>query len=151
MNRPCISVITVNRNMAPGLASTLESVLAQDYPHFETIVIDGGSRDGSRAIIEAHAARLAYWVSEPDRSLYDAMNKGVAASKGDWVLFMNAGDHFAAPDVLSRVFAVAHDDADLLYGHHVRRYPSGGDRASGSGGIARIFCRGACHVRTRAC
>ena len=123
MTRPRISVITVNRDMAPGLASTLESVLAQDYPNFEAIVIDGGSRDSSRAIIEAHASRLAYWVSESDRSLYDAMNKGVAAAKGDWVLFMNAGDRFAAPDVLSRMAAGNLDHADLVYGHHVRRYP----------------------------
>ena len=123
---PNVSVITVNRDMAAGLRATLESVLGQDYPDFEAIVIDGGSRDTSRDIIAANATRLAYWVSEPDRSLYDAMNKGVAAAKGEWVLFMNAGDRFAAPDVLSRVFAAGHGDADLLYGDHVRHYPGSG-------------------------
>jgi glycosyltransferase involved in cell wall biosynthesis len=123
---PKISVITVNRDMAAGLRATLESVLGQDYPDFEAIVIDGGSRDSSRDIIAANAARLAYWVSEPDRSLYDAMNKGVAAAKGEWILFMNAGDRFAAPDVLSRVFAADRSGADVLYGDHVRRYPGSG-------------------------
>jgi glycosyltransferase involved in cell wall biosynthesis len=126
MSVPLVSVITVNRDMAADLESTLESVLVQDYPRFESIVIDGGSRDGSRAVIQAHAARLAHWVSEPDKSLYDAMNKGVAAAKGDWILFMNSGDRFAGPDVLSRVFAADRREADVLYGHHVRIYPDSG-------------------------
>jgi len=123
MTAPVVSVITVNRDMAQGLAATLDSVLAQDYPNFEAIVIDGGSRDGSLKVIAARAGRLAYWISEPDRSLYDAMNKGVSAAKGQWVLFMNAGDCFAAPDVLSRVFALAHEGADIIYGDHLRHYP----------------------------
>jgi glycosyltransferase involved in cell wall biosynthesis len=123
MTRPRISVVTVNRDMAAGLAATLESILAQDFADFEAIVIDGGSADGSRTVIEAHAGRLAYWVSEPDQSLYDAMNKGVAAAKGEWVLFMNAGDRFAGPDVLSRMITGGLDRADLVYGHHVRHYP----------------------------
>jgi glycosyltransferase involved in cell wall biosynthesis len=126
MTPPIVSVVTVNRDMAAGLTSTIESVLGQDYPALELVVIDGGSRDGSRKVIQSYAPRLAYWVSEPDRNLYDAMNKGVAAAKGEWVLFMNAGDRFAAPDVLSRVFATSHDDADIVYGHHVRRYPAEG-------------------------
>src|SRR3954464_9610011 len=126
MSSPKLSVVTVNRDMAAGLAATLDSALAQDYRDFEIIVIDGASRDGSQGVIAQRAARLAYWVSEPDSSLYEAMNKGVAAAKGEWVLFMNAGDRFAAPDVLSRVFAGAHDRADIIYGDHIRHYPEAG-------------------------
>lgn len=119
---PKISVITVNFNMADEIGATLDSVLAQDYPNLEAVVIDGGSTDGSRDIIAAYAPRLAYWVSERDRNLYDGMNKGVAAASGEWALFMNAGDRFAAPDVLSRIFATPHEKADILYGHHIRAY-----------------------------
>jgi putative colanic acid biosynthesis glycosyltransferase len=120
--QPRVSVVTVNFNMADEIAATLDSVLAQDYPNIERVVIDGGSTDGSRNIIAGYGPRLSYWTSEGDRNLYDGMNKGVAASTGEWILFMNAGDRFAAPDVLSRIFAVPHEEADVLYGHHIRRY-----------------------------
>jgi putative colanic acid biosynthesis glycosyltransferase len=123
---PKVSVVTVNFNMAEYIGGTLDSVLGQDHPHFESIVIDGASTDGSRDIIASYAPRLAYWVSEPDRNLYDAMNKGVRAATGDWVLFMNSGDRFAGPHVLSAMFAEDHSCADVLYGHHVRRYPDRG-------------------------
>ena len=123
---PTVSVVTVNRNMAPGLKSTLQSVLAQDYADFEAVVIDGASSDGSRDVLASFAPKLAHGVSEPDRGLYDAMNKGVAAANSDWVIFMNAGDVFAAPDVLSKIFARPHDGADVLYGHHIRRYEKAG-------------------------
>lgn len=119
---PRISVVTVNFNMSLELACTLDSVLAQDYANFESVVIDGGSTDDSRQVIDSYASRLGYWVSELDRNLYDGMNKGVAAATGDWILFMNAGDIFAASDVLSRIFASSHEDVDILYGHHIRRY-----------------------------
>jgi glycosyltransferase involved in cell wall biosynthesis len=112
--------------MAAQIGATLDSVLSQDYPNFESIVIDGGSTDGSREIIEGFAPHLAYWVSEPDRGLYDGMNKGVSAASGDWVVFMNSGDCFAASDALSMMFEADQSDADVIYGDHVRVYP---DRA----------------------
>jgi glycosyltransferase involved in cell wall biosynthesis len=119
---PKVSVVTVNYNMASAIAGTLDSILAQDYPNLEAVVIDGGSTDGSREIIAGYGPQLGYWTSERDRNLYDGMNKGVAAATGEWVLFMNAGDRFAAPDVVSRIYAVPHAGADVLYGHHIRRY-----------------------------
>jgi glycosyltransferase involved in cell wall biosynthesis len=125
-SHPKVSVVTVNFNMADQIASTLDSVLAQDYPNFESIVIDGASTDGSREIIAAYGDRLAYWASERDRNLYDGMNKGVRAATGEWVLFMNSGDRFADSHVLSAMFAEDHADADALYGHHMRRYPRQG-------------------------
>lgn len=119
---PKVSVITVNFNMASEIGPTLDSVLAQDYSNLESVVVDGGSADGSREIIAGYGSRLSYWISERDRNLYDGMNKGVAAASGEWVVFMNAGDRFSGPDILSRIFAAPHDNADILYGHHVRRY-----------------------------
>jgi len=124
--KPKVSVVTVNFNMAEQVAGTLDSVLAQDYPNFESIVIDGGSTDGSQQIIASYADRLAYWVSERDKNLYDGMNKGVRAATGDWVIFMNSGDRFASPGVLSAMFAQDRNGADALYGDHVRRYPERG-------------------------
>jgi glycosyltransferase involved in cell wall biosynthesis len=124
--KPKVSVVTVNFNMADQVAGTLDSVLAQDYPNFESIVIDGGSTDGSQQIIASYASRLAYWVSERDENLYDGMNKGVRAASGDWVIFMNSGDRFAGPNVLSTMFASDRGGADALYGDHVRRYPESG-------------------------
>lgn len=124
--KPKVSVVTVNFNMAESVAGTLDSVLAQDYPNFESIVIDGGSTDGSREIIASYADRLAYWVCERDKNLYDGMNKGVRAATGDWIIFMNSGDKFAGPDVLSAMFAQDRGGADALYGDHARRYPESG-------------------------
>jgi glycosyltransferase involved in cell wall biosynthesis len=126
MTVPRVSIITVNRDMAPALAITMDSVLGQDYPALDYIVIDGASHDGSRDLIAARDEKLAYWISEPDSSLYDAMNKGVAAARGDWVLFMNAGDRFAASDALSQMFASEHIEVDILYGDHLRSYPGFG-------------------------
>ena len=123
---PKISIVTINFNMADQIGPTLDSVLAQDYPNFESIVIDGGSSDGSREIIANYNGRLAHWVSEPDGGLYAGMNKGVAAATGEWVLFMNSGDRFASATVLSDMFRDAHLDADLLYGDHIRVYPDHG-------------------------
>jgi putative colanic acid biosynthesis glycosyltransferase len=120
---PKISVITINRNMADDLANTIESVLAQAYPNLEYLIIDGQSSDGSVEVIRANAGRIAYWSSERDRSLYDAMNKGVRAATGDWIIFMNSGDRFSDDNVLDDMFAVDHAGHDLVYGHAVWHHP----------------------------
>src|SRR5690349_19507415 len=91
---PHVSVITVNYNQRGGLEKTIASVLAQSWPGLEYLVIDGGSTDGSADLIRANHDHISYWVSERDRGLYDAMNKGVKAAKGDWILFMNSDDIF---------------------------------------------------------
>jgi glycosyltransferase involved in cell wall biosynthesis len=123
---PKISIVTVNFNMDSEIGPTLDSVLSQDYPNFESIVIDGGSTDRSRQIIEGYGKHIAYWVSEPDAGLYDGMNKGVTAATGQWVLFMNSGDRFASSTVLSDIFGEDHEASDLIYGDHVRIYPDRG-------------------------
>jgi glycosyltransferase involved in cell wall biosynthesis len=117
-----VTVVTVNYNMADGLAKTISNVTGQTWPNLEYVVIDGGSTDNSVEIIRRHVGRIAHWVSERDRGIYDAMNKGVAAATGDWIIFMNAGDVFHDASVISDVFAQNLDDADIVYGDMMRRY-----------------------------
>jgi len=91
--RPKITVITAVLNRADKLEETIQSVLAFNHPGIDYIIIDGGSTDGTLEIIESHSGRLKYWVSEPDRSVYDAMNKGwQKADPESWILFLGAGD-----------------------------------------------------------
>jgi glycosyltransferase involved in cell wall biosynthesis len=106
MSMPRVAVVTVVWNDAPHIEATLQSVLGQDYPLLDYIVIDGGSTDGTAAIVERYRGRLAAFVSEPDRGLYDAMNKGLSRCRQDaYVHFLNSGDLFAGPDALARLFA----------------------------------------------
>jgi glycosyltransferase involved in cell wall biosynthesis len=102
MPHPLLSVITVCRNPGTRVRAALASVWNQRGADCEAVVIDGGSTDGTREWLEAQRARLGALVSEPDRGVYDAMNKGVAAARGDWVLFLGADDRLAAEDVLAR-------------------------------------------------
>lgn len=113
-----ISIITVNLNNLLGLRKTIDSVLSQSYPFIEYIIIDGGSTDGSRELIEAHKEKLAYWCSEKDNGIYDAMNKGIAKATCDYCLFLNAGDYLKNRYVLSDIFKQNHD-ADLLIGRQL--------------------------------
>jgi glycosyltransferase involved in cell wall biosynthesis len=121
---PKISVVTINYNMGGDLAGTIESVLSQNYANLEYIVVDGGSTDNSVDVIKKYD-RIDHWISEPDEGRYYAMNKGVRAATGDWVIFINSGDRFHDPNVVVDVFqSTDHSDADLVYGHVLRRYPS---------------------------
>lgn len=100
---PLFSVITVTYNAAKVVEVTLRSVLSQTYPHVEYIIVDGASTDGTPAILEKYRSRLQRIISEPDRGLYDAMNKGIAAATGDYVCFLNAGDCFHHASTLQEV------------------------------------------------
>ena len=95
-----ISVVTVCYNSVDSIEETMLSVLNQTYSDVEYIIIDGGSTDGTVDIIKKYADRLVYWVSEPDKGIYDAMNKGIAAATGDYINFMNSGDRFASTNVI---------------------------------------------------
>jgi hypothetical protein len=102
---PRIAVVTGVWNDVRHIERTLESVLGQAYPRLEHVVVDGGSTDGTAAVIERYRGRLAACVSEPDRGLYDAMNKGLALCRPDaYVHFLNSGDLFAGADALARTF-----------------------------------------------
>lgn len=112
---PTLTVITVVYNNVSGIERTLMSVINQTYPHIEYVVIDGGSTDGTVNIINRYVARIARFVSEPDRGIYDAMNKGLSFATGDYVLFMNSGDEIYSTNTVAEVFATA-CDADIYYG-----------------------------------
>lgn len=112
-----ISVITVCYNSARTLERALQSVAEQDWPTVEHIVIDGASTDRTKEILERFQSRLAYLVSEPDKGIYDAMNKGLAHATGDIICFLNADDQYASTDVLSMVASQMRDhNLDALMG-----------------------------------
>lgn len=120
-----LSIITVNLNDAAGLHKTLVSVWErQSFSDFEHIVIDGASTDGSVEVIKEYADRLAYWVSEPDKGIYNAMNKGIAAAKGEYLLFLNSGD-WLEDDSLAGVFATPPEE-DIIYADYYNITESGG-------------------------
>ncbi len=95
-----VSIITINYNNSEGLDKTLKSIYNQTHTNFEHIVIDGGSTDSSRAVIENYKDKIAYWVSEKDKGIYNAMNKGVLKATCDYVLFLNSGDTFNSNEAL---------------------------------------------------
>jgi glycosyltransferase involved in cell wall biosynthesis len=112
---PKITVVTPSYNQAPYLERTIESVLRQGYPNLEYIVIDGGSSDGSVAILERYAAELAYWVSEPDRGQSAAINKGLRMATGEWVAWQNSDDIYYPGTFHSLACAARrHPQADLI-------------------------------------
>lgn len=110
-----LSIITVNLNNRDGLQKTIDSVISQTFQDFEWIVIDGGSTDGSKELIEQYAEHFAYWVSEPDKGIYNAMNKGIKVAKGEYLQFLNSGDWLWDSNVLQKVFS-NNFDGEILYG-----------------------------------
>lgn len=111
------SIITVSYNAVDRLEKTIQSVLAQSYTDKEYIIIDGGSKDGTVDVIKHYSDRINCWVSEPDKGIYDAMNKGIKIASGDYLIFMNADDVFADTEVLQKVSGLVEDDADVVYGN----------------------------------
>jgi glycosyltransferase involved in cell wall biosynthesis len=113
MPSPLFSIITVCKNEPEErLIATCESIVGQTFRDFEWIVIDGGSNAETLAIWEKYRDQITSFVSEPDGGIYPAMNKGIRQVTGEWLNFMNAGDRFAAPDVLARISMVANKDAN---------------------------------------
>ncbi|WP_053069194.1 glycosyltransferase family 2 protein [Bizionia psychrotolerans] len=110
-----ISIITINYNDVVGLKKTMISVLEQTYADIEYIVIDGGSTDGSLDLIKAHKEKLAYWVSEPDKGIYHAMNKGIDQATGAYLLFLNGGDWLVDSSIIEK-FVAFKPVEDLVYG-----------------------------------
>ncbi len=121
---PTISVVTATWNCAATLPDCLASVAAQTWPGVEHVIIDGASTDGTLAVLERHRGQLGQLVSEPDRGIYDALNKGIARARGEVVGFLHADDLYAGPEVLARVAAAFADPAvSAVYGdlQYVRR------------------------------
>lgn len=114
---PLVTIVTPSFNQAEYLEATLRSVVEQDYPNIEFIVVDGGSTDGSVDIIKRYADKLAWWVSEPDRGHMDALNKGYARATGEILAWINSDDILYPGAVREGVEAMlAHPDAAMVYG-----------------------------------
>lgn len=115
MFQPKLSVITVVYNNVRDVERTVLSVLNQTYLNIEYLVIDGASNDGTLEILKRYEGQLAKLISEKDKGIYDAMNKGLALASGDYILFMNSGDEIYAPDTVEKIFSLE-PDADIYYG-----------------------------------
>jgi len=112
-----LSVITINYNNSSGLQKTLDSVVKQSFNNFEYIVIDGGSTDGSVALLKQYAGNIACWTSEKDNGIYDAMNKGIKRAKGNYIMFLNSGDYLINSDILLLFDKITGtENADIYYG-----------------------------------
>ena len=124
-----LSIITINRNNAAGLEKTLQSVAAQTFKEFEYIVVDGASTDGSVEVIKRYESLFAHlkWVSEPDKGIYNAMNKGIRMASGDYIQILNSADCLAAPDVTEKMLAALEKagNPSILYGNMVKCFHDG--------------------------
>lgn len=120
-----LSIITINYNDQKGLEDTFKSVFAQTYQQFEYVVIDGGSTDGSKAFLEQYADKIDYWVSEKDTGIFNAMNKGIKAAKGDYLLFLNGGDTFYNQEVLANAVQQISNTYQIYYGDVQRVFNDG--------------------------
>ena len=114
------AIITINYNNCEGLRRTIESVVNQTCRDFEYIIIDGGSTDGSVDVIKQYANQIDYWVSEQDKGIYNAMNKGVVVAKGEYCLFMNSGDCLYNESVIERVNELVDFNSDIIAGDVAR-------------------------------
>ena len=115
---PRFSIITVTYNAEKVIEETIQSVITQTYKNYEYIIIDGASKDNTLSVIDKYKDMISRVVSEPDKGLYDAMNKGIAAATGDYLCFLNAGDSFHEDDTLQLMVHSINDEAlpDVLYG-----------------------------------
>lgn len=146
MKMDSISVITVARNCAPLLKRTIDNVTAQDYPQLEYVIIDGASEDNSIDTIR-NSSGISNWISEPDKGIYDAMNKGARIATGEWILFMNAGDTFATPDTIRKLMeqAASHLEADVIYGDVIRCGSEGNDSIKAASDVLKGHRLAFCH------
>jgi putative colanic acid biosynthesis glycosyltransferase len=128
MKKPVVTVVTVVFNCAELIEATLLSVIRQRYAGIEYVVVDGGSTDGTREIIQKYDQHIDRWISEKDAGIYNAMNKGITLSTGDWIVFMNAGDRFHSNETVENVvsaldsrYAVVAGGVRYVYdAHHSR-------------------------------
>ena len=116
-----LSIITINYNNVQGLSRTIESVLAQTWKDYEWIIIDGGSTDGSKELIEKYQDHFSFWCSEKDGGIYNAMNKGIGHANGEYTIYLNSADIFYSETTLEETFSVKRT-ADILYGDWVKVY-----------------------------
>lgn len=132
-----LSIVTINFNNAEGLKRTLESVRAQTFHNFEHIIVDGASTDNSVDVIKDYVRNVeemsgleserirVIFSSEPDKGIYNAMNKGIKMAHGDYCQFLNSGDYLAAQDVTLRMMDALQEGVDVLYGNMIKVMPDG--------------------------
>ena len=127
-----ISIVTINYNNANGLKKTLDSVACQAYTHIQHIIVDGDSSDGSKKVLEKYIFTNSVKISEPDSGIYNAMNKGIRACTGDYILFLNSGDTLRGSQIIEQLVPKLRGQIDLYYGDlamqfefedKIRRYP----------------------------
>lgn len=116
LNLPTVSIITVVYNGVDLLEGTIQSVLQQTYPNIEYLIIDGASKDGTLEIIKKYDNQIDQWISEPDKGLYDAMNKGIQLATGDYLWFMNCGDHIHEANTVQGMMDQNQNNADIIFG-----------------------------------
>lgn len=157
---PKLSIITVTYNAEKILRDTLESVLLQTYNDYEYIFVDGHSNDKTCNIIEDYLKIFkergisTTYISEPDQGIYDAMNKGVALAKGDWIYFLNAGDSLVENDVLEKVSVELKEENDIVYGGTIYYREDGSVAYTGRGEDVSVmprhmpFCVQASFIKT---
>lgn len=116
---PKLSVITINKNNSKGLEETIKGVISQTFTDFEYIIIDGASKDDSVSVIKKYEDNITSWISEPDKGIFNAMNKGVLRATGEYIQFSNSGDWFVNPDVLSNVFKNDPKE-DIIFGNIIK-------------------------------
>jgi glycosyltransferase involved in cell wall biosynthesis len=142
---PLVTVVTAVFNGRTYMAGCLETVLRQDYPNIEHIVMDGGSTDGTVEVLRQYDDRIALWRSEPDHGVYDAWNKALAEAQGEWICFLGADDEFM-PGAVSAYMALAakHPEAEYLSSRERWVHPTGYERLLGSAWEWKKFSRIMC-------
>ena len=148
-DQPLVTVVTAVYNGQPYVAGCLESVLLQDYPNIEHIVLDGGSSDGTVDVLRQYNERIALWWSEPDLGIYDAWNKALTKVRGEWICFLGADDEFLPGAISSYMeFATKNPQAEYISSKAKLVFASGKERIHGRPWIWREFLRRmyVCHV-----
>ena len=149
-----ISIVTVAYNAVDSIEETIQSVISQDYSGYEYLVIDGGSTDGTTSVISRYSSFIDYYVSEPDKGIYDAMNKAIDVANGEWIVFLNSGDKFVDSNVLARMSAYmsSNPDCSVIYGDTIVKYPWGSFQSKGKGispnDMFLPFCHQSSFVKT---
>jgi glycosyltransferase involved in cell wall biosynthesis len=141
-----LSIITINRNNAVGLEKTMQSVAAQTFKEFEYIVVDGASTDDSVDVIKKLKSEFSNlkWVSEPDKGIYNAMNKGIRMVSGEYLEFLNSGDCLASENVIEKMISTLEkeDNPTILYGNMIKCFPDGHKKVDKSFAGAEIMMLG---------
>ena len=156
MNIPLISIITVVYNNRDLLEKTIQTVANQCYRPFEYIVVDGNSTDGTIDIIKKYETEISTWISEKDTGIYNAMNKAVGLTNGEWIFFLNAGDLFVNEYVLEKISPYLTDNEnDVVYGDILKQDKSGAlfvKKSTPPGDKHKMyFCHQSVFCRTKIC